>query len=197
MTKTSWVPARKIWPHVLPAKAHFGARVFVDCQGTCFLADAFGSLFFNFSRGIPGMSALDQWPLGTSGVLARVRCPGHWLPESPSLQFPVWPWGKTYGSILGWMNIHLPPILMFTRGTGLFDPQPVDIVFVLSEKLDSCLPAQYKESMLQEQGGACACSGFAYQQSREWRCLLPFPRLLDIVHVVTSQAVRVLRGFLG
>ena len=22
------------------------------------------------------------------------------------------------GSILGWMNIHLPPVLMFTRGTG-------------------------------------------------------------------------------
>ena len=23
----------------------------------------------------------------------------------------IWPWGITYGSILGWMNIHLPPIL--------------------------------------------------------------------------------------
>ena len=23
-----------------------------------------------------------------------------------------------YGSILGWMNVHLPPILIFTRGTG-------------------------------------------------------------------------------
>ena len=30
---------------------------------------------------------------------------------------------RTYGSISGWMNIHSPPILMFTRGTG-FDPQP-------------------------------------------------------------------------
>ena len=29
-----------------------------------------------------------------------------------------WPWGITYGSILGWMNIHLLPILMFTGGTG-------------------------------------------------------------------------------
>ena len=27
----------------------------------------------------------------------------------------IWTWGVTYGSILGWMNIHLPPILMFTR----------------------------------------------------------------------------------
>ena len=30
----------------------------------------------------------------------------------------TWPWGIIYGCILGWMNIHLPPILMFTRGTG-------------------------------------------------------------------------------
>ena len=30
----------------------------------------------------------------------------------------IWPWGITYGSILGWMNIHLPAILMSTRGTG-------------------------------------------------------------------------------
>ena len=32
-----------------------------------------------------------------------------------------WPWGITgitFGSILGWMNVHSPPILMFTRGTG-------------------------------------------------------------------------------
>ena len=29
--------------------------------------------------------------------------------------------GITYGSILGWMNIHLPPILMFTRGLLGFD----------------------------------------------------------------------------
>ena len=31
---------------------------------------------------------------------------------------------RTYGSILGWMNIHLPPILMFIRGFLGFDPQP-------------------------------------------------------------------------
>ena len=30
----------------------------------------------------------------------------------------TWPWGRTYGSILAWMNIRLPPILMFNRGTG-------------------------------------------------------------------------------
>ena len=29
----------------------------------------------------------------------------------------IWPWVKTYGTIFGWMNIHLPAILMFTRGT--------------------------------------------------------------------------------
>ena len=28
------------------------------------------------------------------------------------------------GHNLGWMNIHLPPILMFTRGLLGFDPQP-------------------------------------------------------------------------
>ena len=30
----------------------------------------------------------------------------------------TWPWVKTYGTIFGWMNIHLPSILMFTRGKG-------------------------------------------------------------------------------
>ena len=40
-------------------------------------------------------------------------------------QFAKWPWGITYGSILVWKNIHLPPILMFTRGYRFgFDPQP-------------------------------------------------------------------------
>ena len=34
-----------------------------------------------------------------------------------------WPWVKTYGAIFGWMNIHLPSILMFTRCQG-FDPLP-------------------------------------------------------------------------
>ena len=27
----------------------------------------------------------------------------------------IWPWVKTYGAIFGWMNIHLPSILLFTR----------------------------------------------------------------------------------
>ena len=27
----------------------------------------------------------------------------------------IWPWVKTYDAIFGWMNIHLPSILMFTR----------------------------------------------------------------------------------
>ena len=39
------------------------------------------------------------------------------LPKLTRINY-TWPWGITYGSILGWMNIHLPPILMFTRGTG-------------------------------------------------------------------------------
>ena len=30
------------------------------------------------------------------------------------------PWVKTYGTIFGWMNIHLPSILMFTRGKGFW-----------------------------------------------------------------------------
>ena len=30
----------------------------------------------------------------------------------------IWPWVRTYASILGRMNTHVPPILMFTRGTG-------------------------------------------------------------------------------
>ena len=41
-----------------------------------------------------------------------------------------WPCGISYGSILGWVNICLPPILMFTRGTLGFDPQPdcIDVI---------------------------------------------------------------------
>ena len=35
-----------------------------------------------------------------------------------------WPWGISYGSIWRWMNIYLPPILMFTRITIAKDPQP-------------------------------------------------------------------------
>ena len=39
----------------------------------------------------------------------------------------IWPSGRTYGSILGWMNIHLPPILMFTKGVHGFDPRPFSV----------------------------------------------------------------------
>ena len=35
----------------------------------------------------------------------------------PRFQLQTWPWVKTYGAIFGWMNIHLPSILMFTNGT--------------------------------------------------------------------------------
>ena len=36
-----------------------------------------------------------------------------------------WPWGITYGDPILGMNIHLPPILMFTRGfPGFRPPQP-------------------------------------------------------------------------
>ena len=44
----------------------------------------------------------------------------------PFFGFPVldtWPWGITYGCIWG-RNTHVPPILMFTRGTRGFHPQP-------------------------------------------------------------------------
>ena len=54
---------------------------------------------------------------GNFGVCGKIG--GHrtfWFPFWFSLK---WPWGRTYGDpILGWMNIHLPPILMFSRGTG-------------------------------------------------------------------------------
>ena len=38
-------------------------------------------------------------------------------------RYRIWPWVKTYDAIFGWMNIHLPSILMFTRCQG-FDPMP-------------------------------------------------------------------------
>ena len=51
----------------------------------------------------------------------------------------VWPWG--YGSILGWMNIHLPPMLMFTG----FDPQP----YIAAESHDdSAVPARLQATNL-------------------------------------------------
>ena len=53
-----------------------------------------------------------------------------WFPESPpkggspQKKQKETAHGITYGSILRWMNIHLQPILMFTRGFLGFDPQP-------------------------------------------------------------------------
>ena len=44
--------------------------------------------------------------------------------DTRHLESPTWPWGITYGSVLGWMNLHLLPILMFARGTRGIDPQP-------------------------------------------------------------------------
>ena len=35
-------------------------------------------------------------------------------------QLNIWPWVKTYGTIFKWMNIYLPAIFMFTRGTGFW-----------------------------------------------------------------------------
>ena len=49
-------------------------------------------------------------------------------------RMPSWSWGITYGSILGWMNIHLPPLLMFTRGFLGFDPQPLAFLSFLPLK---------------------------------------------------------------
>ena len=56
-------------------------------------------------------------------VLARGFSPeaGNEFKTEPrrSLALHLWIWVcvKTYGTIFGWMNIHLPSILMFTRGT--------------------------------------------------------------------------------
>ena len=35
----------------------------------------------------------------------------------------IWPWHNLWRAILGWMNIHMPAILMFIRVQS-FDPQP-------------------------------------------------------------------------
>ena len=53
--------------------------------------------------------------------LQRPKCVLHIL---AGLRGNKWPCRMTHGSILGRMNIHLPPILMFTRGFLGFDPQP-------------------------------------------------------------------------
>ena len=56
-----------------------------------------------------------KFPLGWSETERRDH-------EKP-LDLEIWPWVKTYDAIFGWMNIHLPSILMFTRCQG-FDPLP-------------------------------------------------------------------------
>ena len=50
-------------------------------------------------------------PFSQKDTQQNPKCP------TPSI-YRILPWGITYGSILRWMNIPLPPILMFTRGTG-------------------------------------------------------------------------------
>ena len=68
-------------------------------------------------------AAVPVWPASAAQVRVLVALLGPSLgvapfcapAEKPSC---IWPWGITYGSIFGWMNIHLPPILMVTRGTG-------------------------------------------------------------------------------
>ena len=58
-----------------------------------------------------------KWLLGVCPISRRA--PNHTVGYSIN----VWQWVKTYDAIFGWMNIHLPSILMFTRCQG-FDPLP-------------------------------------------------------------------------
>ena len=60
------------------------------------------------------------WERGTGQRVAGGRDSSSlWLETGVPLVWKrqnIWPWGITDGDpILGWMNIHLPPILMFTR----------------------------------------------------------------------------------
>ena len=64
----------------------------------------------------------------------------------------IWPWGITYGSILG-MNIHLPAIWMFTRGFLGFDNHSHFNSRAISDvahrkKLELELPAEEQELLL-------------------------------------------------
>ena len=61
--------------------------------------------------------------LTTFGHAPQTSRLGYLVP-CKSAVFGTWPWERTYGSFFGWMNIDLPPILMFTRGFVGFDPQP-------------------------------------------------------------------------
>ena len=80
-----------------------------------------------FATTLPGLAS------GKSSVLVLFCSTSNKRKKTPKFKTNVhrwstqsrhkWPWGITYGSIVGWMNIHLPPILMFTGLQG-FDPQP-------------------------------------------------------------------------
>ena len=48
----------------------------------------------------------------------------------------IWPWVKTYGTIFGWMNIHLPTILMFTRGTRFWPITISESTVIHSSQVD-------------------------------------------------------------
>ena len=57
--------------------------------------------------------------LETPSMYEGARSPSKNLATSECRAFVKWPWVITYGDpILGRMNAHVPPILMFTRGTG-------------------------------------------------------------------------------
>ena len=57
------------------------------------------------------------------GNLPWSRQSNSWLvniPANGTAGVHIWPWIKTYDTIFGWMNIHLPAVLMFTRGRGFW-----------------------------------------------------------------------------
>ena len=54
--------------------------------------------------------------------------------------FVSWPWSITYSSILGWMNIHVPHILMFTVFTHRQLFFTVENVDMLEEPASSWFP---------------------------------------------------------
>ena len=66
-----------------------------------------------YSRGLSERPASSQRAAEVSLVFGQLQTgkgfePGQFRRER----------AMTYGSILGWMNIHLTPISMFSRGTG-------------------------------------------------------------------------------
>ena len=66
-------------------------------------------------------AAVPSWWRCWQAMSRATHAAFEWAEVQVTISFGMlytWPWGITYGSILGWMNIHLPPILMFTRGTG-------------------------------------------------------------------------------